>query len=234
MTQQKSKKRMAERRAHRRRQSQVRLMIGITLAAVIVVGVIALITLRPTTAPEVADFSGVPQEIDRSGAPGIAIGEQSAPVTLIEYSDFSCSHCENLSGTISDLIDRYVREGQLRVVYKPVSFIGGSNSESASRAAICAAEQGKGWEMIDFIWGLSGPANYGLPYFTGIDPNAGLDVASFRQCFAAPKTAQTVQDVNDEALDSGINSTPTVFVNGTQAQATAVALTQAIEAALGD
>lgn len=232
MTQQKSKKRMAERRTQRRRQSQIRLIAGISIAAVVLVSIIAILTLAPGNQP-IDNYEGLTQAIDRSGALGIAIGEPAAPVTLVEYSDFSCAHCETLATTtIKELITQYVSDGSLRIVFKPVSIIYPQYSEPAARAAICAAEQDKGWQMMDFVWGLSGPASYSVENFARIDANVGLDVQAFRQCFSAAETAETAQSVNDEAYEMGITSTPTVFVNNVQVQATAGALTQAVEAAL--
>lgn len=241
MTQQKSKKRMAERRAQRRRESQTRLIIGITAAVVVVVALIVLLTLQSGNKLifVAGDYEGLPQNVEQTDAVGLVIGEPTAPVTLVEYSDFSCSHCKNLSPTINGFINQYVRDGRLKMIYKPVSFIGGANSEAASRAAICAAAQGKGWQMIDFAWGLSGAGSYNLEVFKGIDPSVGLDTDAFTQCFNARATAQAAQAVNNEATGKGISSTPTLFVNNVQLPLPAAGstysdvVTQAIEAALG-
>jgi len=169
---------------------------------------------------------------------GIAIGDADAPVTLLEYSDFSCSHCETLSPAIAELIDKYAADGRLRVVYKPVSFVNPTYSEPAAQAAICAAEQGKGWQMIEHIWGLSSPAAYTLPNFSTIDTSVELDTDLFEQCYNASDTKQAVKAVVSEALGKGINGTPALFVNNVKVEVPTTssfseAATQAVEAALG-
>lgn len=240
MTQQKSKKRMAERRARRRRQSQVRLMVGVSVIAVMAVGAIVLLTFLPdNTAEPVGGYEGLPQVIDRSGALSIVIGEPDAPVTLTEYTDFSCSHCKTVSTTIiPELIDEYVRDGRLRIVYKPLSFVYPAYSEPAAWAAICAAEQDQGWQMMDGIWNLESPALYSIENFVGIAGDIGLDVGTFRQCFNLTGTAEAAQSVVDEALAMGITSTPTLLVNGQPldflaGEGYAEALRRRIDAALG-
>jgi protein-disulfide isomerase len=230
MSQQRTKKKMAERRAERRRQSQVRIVIGISVVAVALVGIIALITLMPQSA---ADYAGAAQSIDRSGAFGIAIGDASAPVTMVEYSDFSCSHCEELSKVVNTLITQYVAKKQLRVIYKPVSFIYPPYSEPAAQAAVCAAEQDKGWQMMDHIWGLTSPELYSIEYFAGFSDMLHMDTASFRTCFDAPETLKILEDVNSEATAKGIEGTPTVYIDDNQVTPTLDALTRAIEAKLG-
>ncbi|MBN1430634.1 MAG: thioredoxin domain-containing protein [Anaerolineae bacterium] len=235
MSQQKSKKqKMAERRAKRQRQSQMQIIVGLSVVSVIVVVVIAVLTLRPKPP---GDFTGLPQEIDRSGAVGIAIGKPDAPVTLVEYSDFNCSHCRNVAAITNNLIGEYAHDGRLRVVYKPVTIFGQDYSVPASLAAICAAEQGVGWQMIDHAWQIGG--NYVLEEFIGIDPEVGLDTEKFKQCFTAPETAQMIDDVNAEAIGLGVQGTPTLYINGQPLEflpgetSYDQALTRSIEAALG-
>ena len=85
-----------------------------------------------------------------------AIGNPEARVTVVEYSDFSCPHCNDLSPAIERLIQEYVREGDVRVIYKPVVFVYPERSVPAGlAAAVCAAEQDKFWEMHDAIWEIS-------------------------------------------------------------------------------
>ncbi|MBN1312719.1 MAG: DsbA family protein [Anaerolineae bacterium] len=235
MSQRKSKK-MAARRAKRRRQSQMRLMLGISMSAVVVAAVIVLLSLASNTTKASGNYEELYQEIDLSGAWAVAIGDPNAPVTLLEYSDFSCSHCKNLAGTTGELINEYARDGHLRVVYKPLSFLS-EYSVAPAMAVVCAAEQGVGWQMIDRNWEISSPALYSISYFTDLDGDVVLDAALFEQCYESPDTAQSVQDVVDEAVAMGINATPTVFVNGEPFMMTvnyAEDLRQSIETALGN
>jgi len=184
-------------------------------------------------------YEDLTQEIDRSGAVGIAIGDADAPVTLVEYSDFSCPHCFNLYPVIGQLIEDYAAHGNLRVVLKPISFVNPTYSEPAARAAVCAGEQGKGWDMVDQIWNIGsslGPYAYEQEIFEGRVGDLGLDVDAFSDCFTSPDTAADVQAVIDEAMELGINGVPALFVNEKPVQLAEdvqEVMTREIEAQLG-
>jgi protein-disulfide isomerase len=205
-------------RARRGKQrTQIWLIAGVTLVAVLVVG--GLITLsQPDLSTVVsADYTGLAQQIDDSGAAGFAIGSPDAPVTLVEYSDFSCTHCHDLVPTIHRLIEGYVRAGTLKIVYKPISFVNPPYSGEAASAAICAADQDRFWEMHDAIWAIyeqSGPQAYGKGLLAAQANRIGLDADQFRQCYSSSETAQALQTVLDEAQVMGVQGTPSLFLNG--------------------
>lgn len=161
-------------------------------------------------------YEGLAQEIDRSGAVGLAIGDASAPVTLVEYADFSCPHCYNMYFVIGQMIGEYASDGRLRVVLKPISFVNPPYSAPAAQAALCAAEQGKGWEMVDQIWDIGstlGTNAYDQAIFDERVETLGLNVDAFDECFTSPDTAADVQAVIDEAAALGIKGVPALFIN---------------------
>jgi protein-disulfide isomerase len=219
MSRSQTRQRMQERRATQsRRRTQI--IIAVVVVAVAAVAILVLLS-RPGTdsvASVASDYGDLTQEVlrDEQGI-GLAIGDPNAPVTLTEYSDFSCPHCAHLSETIDKLIDDYVREGDLRIVYKPVAFVYPPYSTLAAQAAICAADQGHGWEMADQIWAMyndTGPGAYTQQQFVTAAGNIGLDTSAFRTCFNSSATNQAVQDVIAEAQTLGITGTPTVYLNG--------------------
>nr|MBN1229753.1 DsbA family protein [Anaerolineae bacterium] len=209
------------RRARQRRRSQNQLIAGVSIFAVLVVLGLILLSSRPTTDIQIeTDYNDLQQSIDESTIGfGFAIGDPAAPVTMTEFSDFSCSHCRDLSDTVHRLIDEYVRAGVLRVVFKPVSFVNPTYSTPAAQAVVCAAEQGMGWEMHDHIWALydaAGPGLYTSQQLSDRAKDVGLNMADYSQCFSSVSASTRVQSVLAEASQLGINATPTVFVNGTQ------------------
>jgi protein-disulfide isomerase len=157
------------------------------------------------------------QGIDQAGAVGLALGTASAPVTLTEYSDFSCPHCHEIVPTVHRLIDEYVIVGKLRIVYKPISFVHPPYSVEAAKAAVCAAQQKQGWEMHDQIWlayEQGGPSLYSQGRFASAARQIGLNEDQFRRCYGSVEAAADVEAVLAEAEAMGINGTPTLFVNG--------------------
>lgn len=237
-----SRKRGAERRTQRKRQTQIGLIIGIGAGALLLALVLILLSQKSEPAVAAVDYTGLNQSVvDLDGAPGLAIGPADAPVTLLEFSDFSCPHCHDLASTMHRIIDEYVRTGNLKLVYVPVSFVNPATSVPAAKAAICAGEQGKFWEMHDQIWAmfdLNGPATYTQSLLTGRANQIGLDQVQFTTCFTSTQVDAQVQAVLTLATARGVNGTPSLFVNDIQVPFTGPdttydGLAPAIQAALG-
>jgi protein-disulfide isomerase len=223
MSHKSSRQRVSGRRAQRRK-AQTRLFLGVSVGAVVLVGGLILLSILSAPKPalgaeDLARYEGLAQSVDRSGAVGYAIGDPDAPVTLVEYSDFSCGHCRDLSETVDVLIDEYAPDGKLRVVYKPVTFVNPAYSVPAAQAAICAGEQGRFWEMHAHIWTLSwanGPQAYAPRTLTPLAESLGLDMDRYKACLNSPETGDAIQGVLDEARQMGIQGTPAIYVNGQQ------------------
>jgi protein-disulfide isomerase len=213
-----STKQRIESRQSQRRQAQTRLIIGVVVGALVLTGLLILVSIpRGSADVVVADYSGLSQAIDNSGAIGFAIGEETAPITLVEYSDFSCPHCHDLAGAIERLIQKYGRDGSLRVVFKPVSFVSPPYSFPAAQAAVCAGEQGKFWEMHDQLWSLyesKSSIGYTRPNLVDSAAAIGLDQDQFEACYSSEDTLAEVQGVLDEVEALGIQGTPALYVNG--------------------
>jgi len=196
-------------------------VVIVAVVAVGLVGLLIALSAKPSAAVPVADsnYEGLDQELVQiNDAPGVALGDPNAPMTLVEYSDFSCPHCADLAEfSVHPLIDEYVKSGDLRIIYKPISFVNPPYSRPAAQAFLCAADQGMAWEMHDQIWGLyqaSGPGAYTQRNLVSQAEALGLDADQFRSCFVDPATNQAVQAVLSEAQVVGVTGTPTLFLNG--------------------
>lgn len=205
----------------KRQQSRTRLILVVVVVAVVLVGLLIVLSQLGQGETAVAldrDYDVYTQEADRSeDAVGYAIGSPDAPATLVEYSDFSCPHCFDLSVVMHDVIDEYVADGSVRVVFKPISFVNPPYSAPAAAAAVCAGEQGKFWEMHDQIWALyeqTGPGAYVPSNLNSAAQAIGLDTTEFRRCYNDSETASEVTAVITEAQSKGITGTPTMFLNG--------------------
>jgi protein-disulfide isomerase len=152
---------------------------------------------------------------------GVALGDPSAPVTMIEFADFQCPHCLASYNTVErPIIEQYVETGQLLYVYQPVGFLGPESVVSA-QASYCAANQNFFWEYHDVLFG---PANFSngntggyseqnLIAFAGeVD---GLDVGAFTECLASDETVATVDAAHAQANSMGVTGTPGFVINGT-------------------
>ena len=227
------------RRKQRRRQRQLIVLLVVAgAAALVVVGLILISQNSAAVAVEnIGDYSAFPQGIDESGAP--YLGEPDAPVTLVEYSDFACPHCNTFSKTVHRLADTYVADGSLKIVFKPMSFINPQTSPIAAAASLCAAEQGKFWEMHDALFSLlstQGSNAFSISNMVALAGQIGLaDEEAFEACLRGGDTTPVVNDMLLEAQSLGVNSTPTIFFNGQMLEPGAVpydTLEQLIEGAL--
>src|SRR5471032_2002658 len=111
----------------------------------------AVATSAPTFAA--AGMSGLTDSISTMADRGRIRGAASAPVWLIEISDFQCPYCKRWHDEVFGIVDKeYVQTGKVRLAYLnyPLSSIH-ANARAAAEAAMCASVQGKFWELHESL-----------------------------------------------------------------------------------
>ena len=166
----------------------------------------------PRVAPE-------PAEINFDNAAG-AIGDENAPVTIVEFSDYQCPFCErHFQETIPSIMSDMIETGQVRYVFKdlPLDSLH-PEARSAALAARCAGEQDAYWKMHDALfesqqkWAGQGSAANDI--FLSLAGDLNLDQTAFSTCIAEDRYAQVIQDNVDEAQSLGASATPYFFIDG--------------------
>ena len=141
----------------------------------------------------------------------ISLGSATAPVTVVEVSDYGCSHCREFNLTTGPLLEEaYVASGQARWVVVPFAL--GPQTLPAAAAAMCAAEQDA---FMPYHRALFQGAPEGLTR-AGFIEAAGrvdLDVAQFSACIDANRHNAAVQANSQAATQAGVTGTPTFFIN---------------------
>lgn len=140
-----------------------------------------------------------------------ARGPATAPITLVEFSDYQCPFCSRVTPTLKRLRETYGE--RLRIVWKdfPLTDIH-PQARKASEAAWCAGEQGKYWEFHDRLF-----ANQSTLAVEGLKQHAtavGLEPVAFAACLESSRHADKVTAGIRLGKDLGVDSTPTAFVNG--------------------
>jgi protein-disulfide isomerase len=150
-------------------------------------------------------------EVEQGDDP--ALGPADAPITIVEFSDFSCPFCRQWHQEVSqELFDAY--PGQIRFVYKDFPIVqGGRAGFLAAQAAHCAGEQGAYWEYHDALF--SGDYALDSPGVSQITEDLGLDLERFKECMTEARYADEVRDDFEYGVSLGVSSTPTFFINGT-------------------
>jgi NhaA family Na+:H+ antiporter len=139
------------------------------------------------------------------------LGYEQANVTLVEYGDLECPHCREVNPVIRELRDRL--GDRLRYVYRHFPLKSSHpHAQLAAEAAECAGAQGKFWEMLDFIFAHQGALeeHHLIAYASGL----GLDKERFTQDLSGHVFAQRVDEDLQSGVRSGVNGTPTFFING--------------------
>lgn len=143
-------------------------------------------------------------------------GARDAKVTLVEYSDFECGACAAYYPIVQALLEEFGAKVQFVYRHFPLRQIHAS-AEYAARASEAAGKQGKFWEMHDLLFEKQSEwsAVYsGTTIFEEYASVLGLDVARFANDMTSKEVGDKVERDYASGLKSGVNSTPTFFLNG--------------------
>ena len=141
------------------------------------------------------------------------LGSADAPVTLIEFSDYQCPFCKrHATAVMPQLIKDYVDTGKIRFVMRenPIENLH-PRAMAASKAALCAGDQGKYWEMSAALFNDQ-KANTDEA-FQKMAGDLGLDAADFTECLGSDKHMAQIKADQAESQKLGISGTPS-FVLG--------------------
>lgn len=196
-------------------------LVVLAFAAGVLVGYVSWGTERSQTAEQanspVASAASVatqePQYVryDVSSEGAYALGPEGAPITIVEFSDFQCPFCRRWHQEVyQPLLAAY--PGQIRLVYRnlPLTSIH-PQAFSAAEAAMCAGEQDAFWEYHDKLFSSE---SLGSQVYSQYARDLSLDMTAFDSCMANHKYQEAIQTDSDFAINLGIRSTPTFFING--------------------
>ncbi|PVB63042.1 DsbA family protein [Labrenzia sp. 011] len=144
------------------------------------------------------------------------LGEEDAPVTIVEYASMTCGHCANFhKQTYADLKKDYIDTGKVRFIFRefPLDPV----AAAAFMLARCAPAD-KYFEIVDIMfeqqrsWAFSDNPYQSLLDFS---KQIGFTQESFEECLTNQGLLDAVNAVKDRgAGEFGVNSTPTFFING--------------------
>jgi RNA polymerase sigma factor (sigma-70 family) len=141
---------------------------------------------------------------------GPARGPAKAPVTIIVYTDFQCSFCGQVLGTIDQLWDEYPH--QLRLVVK--EFPVHQTALLAAEAALAADEQGKFWELHDLM--MANQDDLSEEALLDYGARAGLDVKKLKSALDRRTYKKAVEADMEAGKQADVKGTPCFFINGKQ------------------
>ena len=143
-------------------------------------------------------------------AEGPSLGNASAPVTIVEFSDFECPFCGHAVETLKKVESAY--GDKVRVVFRDYPLAMHRTAKRAAEASHCAEDQGKFWEMHDKLFSKGGPIQDADIYRYA--QQIKLDHDQFDQCLTSDKYKDSWKTSQEEGTRVGVMSTPTFFING--------------------
>ena len=148
-------------------------------------------------------------KIEINGFP--AKGPATAPVTIVEFSDFECPYCGGLFPTLKQVEKNY--EGKIRIVYRqfPLANIH-PHAEKAAEASLCAFDQQHFWEFHDSMFGNQKELSIADLKQRAVDLK--LDTAKFNECLDSGRQVASIQRDIQEGARAGVTGTPAMFING--------------------
>lgn len=160
-----------------------------------------------------------PSQQVQAGAPVPAVkdgetfkGGKNAEVVLIEYTDFECPYCLRHHETVNQIIKEYGNDVKYVLRHFPLGFH--PNAQKAAEAFECAAEQGKGYEMGDYMFAANEAGTMGVDKWKEGAKTLGLKTSQFNDCLDSGKYVAKVQQDVAEGSAAGVDGTPATFVNG--------------------
>jgi protein-disulfide isomerase len=138
-------------------------------------------------------------------------GNTKGAITLVEYGDFECPHCRIAHPFIQKLLKEKGKE--IHFVFRnfPLREIH-PHAMIAALAAEAAGKQGKYWEMHDMIFEHQQSLN--AAYLLKLAERLELDMAKFTKDAQSEEAEDKIETDFDSGIRSGVNGTPTFFLNG--------------------
>jgi len=149
-------------------------------------------------------------DVELGDAP--VIGSKDAKVTIIEFSDFQCPHCQKGSHLIKQIREKY--NGKVKIAFRNFPMPFHSQAKGAAEASLCAKEQGNDyfWKMHDVMF--DNQSKLDPDSLNQLAKKIGLNTSTFKTCLDSKKFQQYIQNDMDYAESIGVKATPTFFVNG--------------------
>jgi len=154
------------------------------------------------------DFDSFPVvKLASDGRRDNAMGKDEAPVTMVEFSDYQCSHCAKFhSETFQAIKKKYIESGKVRFISRDLPLVFHPWAMVAAEASRCAGDQGKYWEMRDGLMRRSNDLSPAV--IEQVGQAIPLDMGLYHACVESRKYYSAIRDEQQAALAAQIPATP--------------------------
>ena len=200
---------------------KTKVLLGLVFVAVLSIG--SYLALAPQTSSDFGPSFGsasaeTAPEVDTSTILDMVLGDENAPINIIEYASFTCPHCRSFhEGAFKKLKADYIDTGEVRFTYREIYF--DRFGLWSSIIARCGGQE-KFFAISDMLfkkqaeWTKGSPAEV-AEKLRRIGLTAGLSQDDVQACFSDSEKAQTlVAWFEEKSATDGITSTPSFMING--------------------
>lgn len=172
---------------------------------------------RNVAAPGAVGAGGAPTDsVSAAADRGRIRGSDSAPVWLVEISDFQCPFCKRWHDESFAAIDKeYVQTGKIRLAYLNYPLSMHQHAQVAAETAMCASVQGKFWPLHESLFATQerwAAQRDPRPLFDSLAVAAGVNAGAWRSCMSSHATTALIDADRQRSSAAGVQSTPTFFV----------------------
>lgn len=145
-------------------------------------------------------------------------GDPNAKVKIVEFADLRCPFCQKFYQEAGkQIINDYVKTGKAVLYFRHFEFLGPA-SVVAGNAVECASEQGKFWEMHNYLYdnqpSESDTSMYTAEKMTQTAGTLGANTTQFKSCMDSNKYQANLDKDMSDGQAAGVSGTPTIFING--------------------
>jgi protein-disulfide isomerase len=206
-------------------------ILDVTTSLIVLAAAIAVLwRVFGPSKPE--DVPGTPQvPVEPISIVGVATkGSPTAPIVIVEFSDFECPFCAKFAREILPQLEKdYVDTGKAMVAFRHLPLSIHPTAEPAARAAECAQQQDQFWKMHDELFLESG--NLSAENLTKLATGIHLEPVAFKRCLDSDETRGKVLADADLAAMLEISGTP-AFMIGSRTSAGSVKVLRVVRGAI--
>jgi len=193
------------------------LALGTGALTLIGAGVLIGFSVTDTRTPAFAQNPPLAELMQPGPLGDMALGDEKAPVTIIEYASMTCPHCAHFhEATYPELKKKYIDTGKVRFIFR--EFPLDQLAAAAFMLARCGGKE-RYFPMVETLfqqqrtWAVQRP----LQPLMAISKQAGLSESEFNECLKNQQVLDGIEEVRQRAATKlNVQSTPTFFINGKQ------------------
>ncbi len=186
------------------------LILGGIIAATLIIAVIAIVISSGGRGDSGINYAAIPQSRTADGA--MVLGNPDAPITIVEFADFACPHCQDYTTTTHRVIKDYVATGQAKFEYRMfITAVDPQFGPYVSQLAECAEVQKEGafWPAHDVLFQLGSQGRFNATTSRTLAERVDLNYGELLNCAETANQYITDQQVG---ASLGVQSTPTIMV----------------------